>query len=123
MDSGNINAYPSVCTEATAAFSVLSDSINNIQSVLREKLKQIPTAELISQLQDKERTKLNLTAALHLERTRLHNQKMESSSDETKDRILVLLVDGATSLRSQISSNIEEINELMDELRCALVDE
>ncbi len=117
LKTGQIHEYPSLCTETTATFSVLSDSINNIRKVLLETLKQTSIADLIAQLQDKERTKLNLTAALHLERIRIQNQQ---ASD---DRITKLLVEGAASLRSQMGENVEEINGIMDELRCSLVDE
>ncbi len=74
---------------------------------------------MITQLQDKERTKLNLTAALHLERIRIYNQVRESSDD----RITKLLMEGAASLRAKMEENVGEINEIMDELRCSLVDE
>ena len=120
MESGKVNDYPAICTEITATFSVLSDSINNIRKILLDKLNQTSIANFISQLQDKERAKLNLTAALHLERIRI--QQMETS-DEAKDRILELLLEGVASLRSQMRSNIEEINEIMDDLRCSLLDE
>lgn len=119
MQTGQIHKYPSLCTETTATFSVLSDSINNIRKVLLDKLKQTSIADMITQLQDKERTKLNLTAALHLERIRIYNQVRESSDD----RITKLLMEGAASLRAKMEENVGEINEIMDELRCSLVDE
>ena len=113
--------YPGLCAEATASFSVVSETIRGVQAVLREKFSRKDLDKLISQLQSREQNKLNLTAALHLEKIRERNQA--PSTSEGPDRIAALLRDGVISLESQISSCIEEINEVLEEVRCALVDE
>lgn len=131
LASGNITTYPSVCAKATASFSVLSDTINAVKASLEtnnHNRKDITIA--IAQLQKDESEKLNLTAALHLERLRLQNSKLEgmiSSSSEgctgEDDRTASLLKAGIRSLECNISDVVERINEALEELRCIAADE
>ena len=75
---------------------------------------------LICDLQSSEREKLNVTAALHLERIREKNETGEGSGD---DRIHNLLRDGVASLRDQVTDLIERINDALEELRYAMAEE
>lgn len=127
--SGNITNYPTLCAKVTASFSVLSDTINAVKSTLEEHpKKRTDITSVITQLQKSEGEKLNLTAALHLEKLRLRNSQLElgegseafSSSDE---RTIKLLKDGIQSLERKISTAVEKINEDLEELRCIFADE
>ena len=127
--SGNITNYPTLCAKVTASFSVLSDTINAVKSTLEEHpKKRTDITSVITQLQKSEGEKLNLTAALHLEKLRLRNSQLElgegsdafSSSDE---RTIKLLMDGIQSLERKISTAVEKINEDLEELRCIFADE
>lgn len=127
--SGNITNYPTLCAKVTASFSVLSDTINAVKSTLEEQpKKRTDITSVITQLQKSEGEKLNLTAALHLEKLRLRNSQLElgegseafSSSDE---RTIKLLKDGIQSLERKISTAVEKINEDLEELRCIFADE
>jgi len=137
LASGNITTYPAVCAKATASFSVLSDTINAVKSSVLENNDRGDIANVIARLQKDEGEKLNLTAALHLERLRLRNSKLEgmisqsSSSrgggDDTDggddQRTVNLLKAGIRSLERNVSDAVERINESLDELRCIAADE
>ena len=117
----NITAYPEACAKATASFSVLSETIKTIKQVLEDPpRKRIDLAKLIDNLQKEEKEKLQLTAACHLERIRQQNQVMQSESDP---RVTKLLDDGVKTLQSKILACVERINEAIDEIRCAILDE
>jgi hypothetical protein len=112
--------YPNNCARATASFSVLSDTINTIASILKDVHKRSDLVTLLSQLQKEERDKLNLTAALHLERIRERNLKMQVDGDEGVSR---LLEEGVTSLKRKVATCIDAINDLLEEIRYALAEE
>ena len=120
--SGNITTYPNLCAKVTASFSVLSDTINAVKSSLEEDnenkddngRKEI--TNFITQLQKSESDKLNLTAALHLERLRLRNLRVGDGDDD--DVTMKLLTEGIRSLETKIASAVESINEVLEELRC-----
>ena len=117
----NITAYPDACAKATASFSVLSETIKTIQQVLEEPARnRSDLANLIGNLQKEEKEKLQLTAACHLEQIRQRNQAMQSESDP---RITKLLDDGVKALKTKILACVERINEAIDEIRCAILDE
>ena len=86
---------------------------------------------LITQLQNAECEKLNLTAALHLERLRLRNSELDATLMNVgeegikgdDDKTVQLLKDGIHSLETKVSSVIESINDVLEELRCIAVEE
>jgi hypothetical protein len=119
LQTGNVTSYPDTCSKATASFSVLSETIKTIQEILQSR-KRTDLSKLIQQLQSYEKEKLQLTAAHHLERIRQQNQQQLEGEDA---RIEKLLKDGVTSLQQNIATCIENINEVLDELRCALLEE
>jgi hypothetical protein len=114
--------YPSICAKATASFSVLSDTINVIQSVLVEVHKRKDLRKLLLKLQQHEKDKLNVTAALHLERIRERNEQLQvdNGGDE---RVSRLLQEGVSSMKQRIATCVEGINEVLEELRYALAEE
>ena len=136
--SGNITTYPTLCAKITASFSVLSDTINAVKSILQSNnKKRTDITKVITQLQKYEGEKLNMTAALHLEKLRLRNSEVDkaisiggtsSNSDSGKedghdDKTVQLLRDGIQTLEGKISKVIESINEVLEELRCIAMDE
>ena len=101
---------------------------------------------LLKQLQEQERDKLNYTAALHLEQmrqasaatgataTRMVNidneEEEEKEGRHDKDdgavvdeRTHSMLESGISSLRQRIVKCVEEINQVLEELRCLLMEE
>lgn len=121
LTTGNISEYPNNCARATASFSVLSDTINTISSILGTTHKRPDLVKLLTQLQKAEREKLNLTAALHLERIRERN--MQVRVDEGDERVAQLLQDGVATLRGKLATCIDSINETLEEIRYALAEE
>jgi hypothetical protein len=125
LESGNMTAYMTSCAHATAAFSVLSETIIAIRKTLVETHKRRDLETLLTNLQKHEKEKLNLTAALHLERIREQNENInigivEGGADK---RISNLLSQGVKSLREKVASCVEEINESLEEIRYALLEE
>lgn len=117
LQTMNVDAYPAICANATAQFALQSDLINTAKQCLTDhhQFKRKDLVNLIVQLQQNEREKLNVTAALHLERIR------ECGSRSEGDRRLLL--EGIATLRQKIAGVIDRINETLEELRCALTDE
>lgn len=137
--------YPALCAKVTASFSVLSDTINSVKASIIEQQRQrkhqdvaqsaqknssggSEVVDFIVQLQKFESEKLNLTAALHLERLRLRNAKLEATGEGSgslgdDNRTVDLLEDGVRTLRGKIASAIESTNEVLEELRCIATDE
>lgn len=127
--SGNITTYPNLCAKVTASFSVLSDTINSVKSSLdeadgenKQDNGQHEMSNFISQLQKCESEKLNLTAALHLERLRLSNSRLGDENGKCDQVTMKLLTEGIRSLEQKIASVVESINEVLDELRCIAVE-
>jgi hypothetical protein len=110
--------YPYVCAAATSSFSVCSDTINIIQTVLADSSRNRQDLQaLIGTLQTHEKEKLSLTAALHLDRIR------ESQQIGGDERILTLLQQAVVSLRTKIEVCVEQINDALEEIRYAMVEE
>lgn len=116
--------YPAVCAEVTASFSVLSETINAVRTTFTEKHGRKDLTAMIAHLQKSEKEKLNLTAALHLESIRAQAQsQIDEQSMETDTRIASLLEQGVSSLKQSIAATVDEINEVLEELRFALMEE
>jgi hypothetical protein len=122
LDSDNMSTYMNGCAHATAAFAVLSETIIAIRKTLVETHKRKDLEKMLSNLQSHEKEKLNLTAALHLERIREHNENV-GNVDGADKRISILLSEGVKSLQGKVASCIEEINEVLEEIRYALLEE
>lgn len=119
LKTGNISNYPLICATATASFSVLSGTIKIINSVLIDIHHRPDLSKLLTTLQQHEREKLNVTAALHLEQVRAKDE----SSANGDDRVAKLLGEGVASMKQRANTCIESINEVLDELRYAIADE
>lgn len=74
-------------------------------------------------MQTYESEKLNLTAAIHLEKLRLKNEELGLHFDGIDGSSARLLKEGIQTLERKIASNIESINEVLEELRCIAADE
>ena len=92
-----------------------------IQGILDGKHQRKDLTVLVAALQNHEREKLNLTAALHLERIRAQNQLLETS--EGDERITGFLNEGVASIRRRVATCVEEINDVLEELRYAKLEE
>mmetsp|Transcript_11742 Transcript_11742/g.25444 ORF Transcript_11742/g.25444 Transcript_11742/m.25444 type:complete len:296 (+) Transcript_11742:44-931(+) len=127
LSTGNITAYPGVVAAATASFSVLSDTINAIRTTLVEKHGRKDVGKLIADLQRSEKEKLSTTAALHLERIREKNEEaVVMGSDDTgaaDSRVHNMLREGVATLRAKVQELVETINETLEDIRYAAVEE
>eukprot|EP00978_Attheya_sp_CCMP212_P026787 scaffold88801_cov55-Attheya_sp.AAC.2 len=124
LESGNLSSYPNVCAKATASFAVLSDSINVMKGILASaKWKRPDLATLVKKLQDCEREKLNATAALHLEQLRATDPFLLEQDGKGDKRVSKLLHEGALSLKAKVAQTIEDINDIIEELRCEAADQ
>lgn len=139
LQSGNLTTYPDLTANITASFSVISNSIRCIIEIMqsqtdgsRSKEFQLEEVDLSTlsncikftkQLQNLEKEKLNYTAALHLEKIRERNERLNIEARESGDeKVLNLLQQGVKGLQSKISGCIEQINETLEELRYASLD-
>jgi urease gamma subunit len=139
LQSANMTAYMSSCAHTTAAFCVLSDTIRAIRTALVETHPSRKDLEqLLTHLQTREKEKLHLTAAFHLERIRERNENImmllnnnnnnnntnNNNYDDAKtdSRISKLLSQGITSLQEKLNAIVEEINECLEEIRYALIE-
>lgn len=139
LQSGNLTTYPDLTTNITASFSVISNSIRCILEIMQNRIEGSKTKEFqlekedlstlsncikfTKQLQNLEREKLNYTAALHLEKIRERNERLNVEARESSDeKVLNLLQQGVMDLQSKISRCIEQINETLEELRYASFD-
>ena len=121
LKTSNVTNYPAICARATASFSVLSETINVIRSILNDTHHRDDLSQIIVMLQSYEKEKLNLTAALHLERIRMQNQVRNEMEGDA--RVTTLLHEGVTTIRQRLSKCVEDINEALEELRYAMVEE
>lgn len=139
LQSGNLTTYPDLTANITASFSVISNSIRCILEIMQNRIEGSKTKEFqlekedlstlsncikfTKQLQNLEREKLNYTAALHLEKIRERNERLNVEARESSDeKVLNLLQQGVMDLQSKISRCIEQINESLEELRYASFD-
>ena len=125
LSTGNITAYPGVVAAATASFTVLSDTINAIRKTLLERHNRKDLDKLLGDLQRHEKEKLSTTAAWHLERIREKNEAaiVNGASASADTRVHNMLQEGVTTLRSKIEELVEAINETLEELRYAALEE
>jgi hypothetical protein len=124
LKTDSVPDYLNVCTEATAAFSVLSEQINTVKTTLGENCGRSDLSKLISSLQDAEKNKLNFTAALHLEKIRLYKHEVdEEQTHVTSPKIAYLFKEGIESMSAKIAATIEAINDILEEIRYALLEE
>ena len=138
--SSRLTDYPPACVAATAAFSVLSNTVTAVRDELSDRKKESTTGTStlssvitwINDLQDSEKQKLQLTAAYHLEQIRANNLKKSNASGDNEEdgdaqgideRELLLLQNGISDMRSKIGTCISDINSIIEDLRCTLVEE
>jgi len=91
-----------------------------IQKVLEEKHHRKDLTNVVAALQKQEQEKLNVTAALHLEKIREQNELMQMTGD---DRASNLLKEGVVSLGKRVATCAGAINELLEEIRYAMAEE
>lgn len=116
MATNNVGYYPTLCTEATAAFSVVSDTLRTLQDEIKGRQGGNEYLALIQQLQKHEQVKLHYTAAYHMEQIRLN--QVDKDDLATKK----LLEESNASLQSKLSGCVDIINEALEEIQCAVVD-
>ena len=118
-----MSTYPAACAKATALFSVQSETINTIQRLFNGSIhNRKDLAMVIAGLQHHEREKLNLTAALHLEKIRSHNQRLQTKHDNDEP-IIQLLQDGIATIQQRLATCVQGINDALEEIRFAIAEE
>jgi hypothetical protein len=121
LRTGNFTMYPALCVQVTATFAVLSNTINAVRDAnTGNTTKQLQ--QFLTQLQQNERDKLNYTAALHLEQIRQAGGGAEDD-DGGSATTQNLFQTSIRSLRQQIATCVETINEILEELQCLLLEE
>jgi hypothetical protein len=127
LATNHVGYYPTVCTEATAKFAIVGDTIQAVHATLDERNGTTTTNDknvslrketqrLVRTLQQYEKQKLQYTAALHLEQIRLH----QTSEDDHTSR--KLLEDSTRTLHQKLTACISEINDVLEEIQCTLLD-
>ncbi|KAL3816923.1 hypothetical protein ACHAXA_009118 [Cyclostephanos tholiformis] len=130
LSSGKVASYPTLCATVTASFAVLSDTINYARAALSGRAgKQYDI--YVTSLQECECKKLNLTAALHLERLRLYDVcggggggggASDEDENDGNDVTVMLLRESMRKLKNELSLCAGQINDILDEMRCIAVD-
>eukprot|EP00588_Corethron_pennatum_P015376 CAMPEP_0194280808 /NCGR_PEP_ID=MMETSP0169-20130528/18906_1 /TAXON_ID=218684 /ORGANISM="Corethron pennatum, Strain L29A3" /LENGTH=251 /DNA_ID=CAMNT_0039025677 /DNA_START=49 /DNA_END=804 /DNA_ORIENTATION=- len=123
LSSGNISVYAGSCPTATVSFSTISERIRAVGAALvgRAGSGAADASRAVRALQEGEREKLNLTAALHLERLRRAGVvPVEGDKDE---RTNALLEGGVRDLEQRLGLVVEGINDVLEELKGILTDE
>jgi hypothetical protein len=139
LATNNISFYPTVCTEATAAFAVVGETLQALQAELRRRradtaggdcvhsgVNDVSNDELVllvRKLQQHEQQKLQYTAALHLEQIRLH--QVAVNDDDNVDAVTpprVLLQTSIQSLQDKLAACVQQINDVLEEIQCAVAD-
>jgi len=75
-------------------------------------------SKIMVKLQKEEKEKLNLTAALHLEKIREQGTLVEGD-----ERTAALLSEAIMALTTKITTCVQNINEFIEELRCEAMEE
>ncbi|KAG7356725.1 DNA repair REX1-B [Nitzschia inconspicua] len=127
LKTGNLTAYPPACALATASFSMLSDTIRAVVDEMASRTGSSTTTnnnlkqygKWTEDLQALEKEKLQLTAALHLEKIRANNEKDKA----VENSVLRMLREGIVDLEHKMQKCVSEINAILEDLQCALVDE
>ena len=112
---GRVEEYPMLCGETTSIFTVLSRRIIEIKEVLVERKQQV-LADLVQALQEKEREKLVLVAALHLDILRGHLPNVPLSNTHSMS-----LLD-TPDLQRRIASIEASVSDVLDEIVAAKCD-
>jgi len=133
LSTQNIVFYQSVVSRVTVLFFNQSKCIMKIKNMLLEEQYGInkKVAQWITNLQNLEKKKLNLTASMHLSRIRecdelgiLEKQSdVESANNETGNfTASKMLREEIIALDSKLRQNVAKINEILEELRCVFSD-
>ncbi|CAM9225023.1 unnamed protein product [Choristocarpus tenellus] len=124
LQSGDYAAYPPLCVEVTAGFSLLSQTINCIEGVLSSRAESKGSADIIRRIQKEEEQKLTLTAALHLESMRSRNGLGRGAGGLGLGPGLSppggegqLLEEGMTHLSERVEASAAAVRDLLEELR------
>jgi len=111
-----VDEYPMLCGETTSVFSVLSRRIIEIKDILSERQEGAPLAKLLQAIQDKEREKLVLVAAKHLDILQPHLPAQINQANN------MTLVPNSPDLDTKIASIEEAVSEIIEEVVASKVD-
>lgn len=102
----------------TASFLLQGECITKIGTLLRDEQHgwRNDIVRWIGKLQTLEKTKLDLTAALHLEKIREQTGLVDDGGLGT---VTKLLQEGVHTLEKKVTQRVEEINDVLEELRYA----
>ncbi|KAG6977075.1 hypothetical protein JG688_00000679 [Phytophthora aleatoria] len=109
---------PAFCSGITERFSVVSEQINQVENLLRDKKQQI-VADFIRKVQLEEKEKLLLTSAVLIEKMRLTDAMKQPKRDESTVAFLERSVE---TLNGKHTDSVVRINEILDDLRAESAD-
>ncbi|KAG2846206.1 hypothetical protein PC112_g1512 [Phytophthora cactorum] len=110
--------FPAFCSGITERFSVVSEQINQVENLLRDKKQQI-VADFIRKVQLEEKEKLLLTSAVLIEKMRLTDAMKQPKRDESTVAFLERSVE---TLNGKHTDSVVRINEILDDLRAESAD-
>lgn len=116
IEEGKVDEYPMLCAETTSIFSVLSRRIIEIKDILNER-KLSSLATLINSVQEKEKEKLVLVAARHMDLLQNHIPSLMSLG-------MSLLPPRPEYIQAKITQIERDLSEIMDEVvacKCELL--
>ncbi|OWZ14329.1 hypothetical protein PHMEG_00012209 [Phytophthora megakarya] len=104
--------FPAFCSGITERFSAVSEQINKVESLLREK-RQVPIAQLLRKVQVEEKEKLLLTSAVLIEKMRLSDAAKQTEPDEST---IAFLERSVQTLTTKHTDCVVRINEILEDL-------
>ncbi|KAG2531564.1 hypothetical protein JM16_001053 [Phytophthora kernoviae] len=107
------------CSRITEQFSVVSERVNQVEELLRDKKQQVAIAQLLRKVQLEEKDKLLLTSALLIEKMRLSDASKLAEPDDTT---VAFLERSVQTLTTKHTACVERINEILDDLRAESAD-
>ncbi|KAI9994840.1 hypothetical protein PInf_011678 [Phytophthora infestans] len=100
--------FPTFCSGITERFSAVSERINHVEKLLRDK-KQPVIADLIRKIQLEEKEKLLLTSAVLIEKMRLSDAIKQPEPDESSVAFLERSVETLNSKHTDCVGRLNEI--------------
>jgi hypothetical protein len=113
---GRVDEYPMLCGETTSIFSVLSRRIIDIKEVFVER-SELSIAGLVQSLQEKEKEKLILVAAQHLDILRAYLPDVPLSSNNS-----TMTLFSSPDSHRRVAEIENDVSEIVNELVAAKAD-
>ena len=116
LENAQINRYSALCSEMTCRFSVISKYIIKVKEALEStKHNRKDLAQIVSKVQEKEKEKLTVVAAIHLDKLKTHLPALKGELSQGPYEH----IDGGEYLIKKIQQLEESVSEDLEEIQSA----